>query len=272
MKSGLFLFCGAFFIMPMGTSPFTILGGCALILWVFSGEFIRRRYRYLGESWLFPVLAIIGLYWIGLIWSHDPSGLGIKFAKKSHYWLYALAIACIPLSNNSTDNLIRSFLIGLFINALVGLLQFANIIPIISRFGTVYTGFYGGYNTLGILLVLGMMAASFYLKAAEDKKGKIIYAFLMLTYFFHLTILVGRGSYFTFAILSPFIIYNIFHKKGLMVTLIVWLFAIMLMFSSPIVQDRLYVTIDAIEEHFNAKEAFIAGEKYSASLDRIYMW
>jgi len=56
--------------------------------------------------------------------------------------------------------MLKSFMAGLFLNALVGFLQFFHIVPVISRFGTVYTGFYGGYNTLEILLVLGMMIGS----------------------------------------------------------------------------------------------------------------
>ncbi len=266
------LFCGAFLVMPMGTSPFLILGGCALIIWIFSGEFIRSRHKYLGEKWFYPVLAVIGLSWIGLIWSYDPSVLGIKFAKKSYYWLFAFAISCIPSGNYSTGYLFKSFLAGLFLNALVGFLQFAHIVPIISKFGTVYTGFYGGYNTLEILLVLGMMIASFYLNRATGKKEKIIYALLTLSYFFHLSILIGRGGYITFLIMSPFIIYNLIPKKKMVLTPIIFFVAVGLMSLSPVFQDRAVETVNAIKEHFNAKEAFVTGKKYSGPLDRIYMW
>ena len=267
-----YLFCGAFFVMPMGTSPFTILGGLALAFWIFSGEFIRSRHRYLGENWLIPVLAIICLYWVGLIWSQDASGLGIKFAKKTHYWLFAFAITSVPFTDNPADRMIKAFLIGLCLNALVGFLQYAGIIPTFVRFTIAYTGFYGGYNTLEILLVLGMMSASFFLRTVEEKRWKMVYGLLILVYFFHLVILIGRGGYLTFAILLPFIIHNILHRKRLIVTLIVYLAIIGAMFFSPIVQKRAVETVSAIKQHFSNSEVFVSGEKYSGPLDRIYMW
>ena len=267
-----FLFCGAFFVMPMGTSPFTILGGCALLLWLFSGEFIRSRQGYIGKKWFFPVAAIVCLYWAGLIWSYDPDGLGFKFASKTYYWLFAFAITSISVKDYSTEYLFKSFLAGLFLNALVGFLQFVHIVPIISKFGTVYTGFYGGYNTLEILLVLGMMMASFYFNNATGKKEKILYALMTLCYFFHLSILTGRGGYITFFIMSPFIIYNLVPKKKKILTPIIFFVAVGLMCLSPVVQDRAVETVNAIKEHFNAKEAYVTGEQYYAPLDRIYMW
>jgi len=267
-----YFFLGAFFAMPMGTSPFTILGGCALILWIFSGEFYRCRYRYLKEAWFLPVVALTALVWIGLIWSPDPSGIGFKFAKKTHYWLYAFAVASVLFNGKSAENLIKAFLTGLSLNALVGFLQYLKVIPIISKFGTVYTGFHGGYNTLAILLVLGILTASFYFRMAEGKKAKGIYFFLMLVYFFHLIILTGRGGYLTFAILSPIIAYNVSPRKSLIAILIIYILVIITMSFSPVVQDRFTVTINAIEEHFDAKEDFVSGKKYSGPLDRIYMW
>jgi len=188
-----YLFCGAFFVMPMGTSPFTLLGGCILIIWLFSGEFLKHRERYLEAVWLYPVLAIIVLNWLGLIWSTDPFGLGLKYAKKTHYWLYALALASTGFSKNPSENLIKAFLVGLLFNALVAYLQVGNIVPRFTEWGsTGYTGFYGGYNTLAMLLVLGMMTASFYFRVAVSKRERLIYASLMLVYFIHLMILEGR--------------------------------------------------------------------------------
>jgi len=268
-----YLFCGAFFVMPMGTSPFTILGGCILTIWLFSGEFIRRKEGYLKEAWLYPVLAIIVLTWLGLIWSPDPSDLGLKYAKKTHYWLYALALAGTGFNKDPSENLIKAFLVGLLFNALVAYLQVGNIVPRFSEWGsTGYTGFYGGYNTLAILLVLGMMTASFYFRVAVSKRERIIYASLMLVYFIHLMILEGRGGYLTFALLSPIIIYNLLYGKKLYHIFLVYALIIGIMSASPIVRDRVSNVVNDLHLHLKEGGDVKMGKTYSKHIDRIYMW
>ena len=268
-----YLFCCAFFMMPMGTSPFTILGGCILVTWLFSGEFLRRRDVYLKAVWLYPVLAIIVLNWLGLIWSPDPSGLGLKYARKTHYWLYALALAGAGFDKDPCESLIKAFLVGLLVNALVAYLQVVNIVPRFTEWGsTGYTGFYGGYNTLAILLVLGMMTASFYFRVAISKREQLIYASLMLVYFIHLMILEGRGGYMTFALLSPVIIYNLLYGKKLYYIFLFYALIIGIMSASPIVRDRVGNVVQDLQLHLKERGDVKMGKTYSKHIDRIYMW
>ncbi|MBN1546219.1 MAG: hypothetical protein JW902_06135, partial [Syntrophaceae bacterium] len=217
-----YLFCGAMFAVPLGTSPFTILGSCLLALWIFSGEFFRRKEAYLMETWFPPVLAMVILPWMGLLWSADPFGLGISYAKKTHYWIIALAVASIRFRSEGTDVCIKAFLGGLLVNCWVAFLQVGGIVPKFTKWeSNWYTGFYSGYNTLAILLVLGMMVASFYFRRAGEKKGKIFYACSMAAYFLHLMILEGRGGYLTFILLSPLMIYNMLNGKRILLMVMV---------------------------------------------------
>jgi len=124
-----FLFLGAFFVMPFGTSPFTILGICILAVWVATGRFLKNRTQVLRARWLLPVAAIVILTWAGLLWSTDPGGLGLKYAKKTHYWLYALVLAGMGLSEKASENLTKALLLGLLLNAFVAFLQAAGIVP-----------------------------------------------------------------------------------------------------------------------------------------------
>lgn len=268
-----FLFCGAFFVMPMGTSPFTILGGLALLTWLFSGEFLRQRRNYIREPWFFPVVAVIALTFAGLIWSADPSGLGIKYAKKAHYWLYAFAVASVGFSKHPAQNLIKAFLLGLFINALAGFLQLADMLPRFSEYGkTAYTGFYGGYNTLAILLILGMMTASFLFRSATASKEKIVYVSLIPVYIFHLALLEGRGGYLAFLILLPVILFQLFHGKRVLYIVLAYILVVVLIASSPVVQFRTGQAVESLRSHFNAEADVFSGKKYSGYMDRIYMW
>ena len=268
-----YLFCGAFFVMPMGTSPFTIMGGCILLLWIFSGEFFRQWDRYLKEVWIAPVTAIVILTWMGLLWSTDPTGLGLAYATKTHHWLYALALISIVAHKSPGENLIKAFLIGLLLNAFVAYLQVVNIVPRFSEWGSMRaTGFYGGYNTLAILLVLGMLMASHYFRVVVTPRGKLIYAALMLIYFVHLIILESRGGYVTFAILSPIIVYNVLYGKKIHFMVLIYLLAMVIMLSSPVVQKRFTKAIEAWHFHLKAGGEVTSGKKYSKYIDRIYMW
>jgi len=266
-----YLFCASFFLLPMGTSPFTIMGGLTLLLWLISGIFIKQRDGYLSSSWFFPVIAILILTWLGLIWSYDPAGLGMKYAKKTHYWLFALALASIYFASDSPDNLIKAFLYGLAINSFVGFLQLFDIVPELSRWGD-HTGFYGGYNTLSILIILGTLYASFCFRVSLEKKEKIKYGILMIIYFIHLMILPGRGGYITFFILSPIILHNIFFNKKLLFIILAYILAIGILFSSPIVRDRASQTVKGFKQQFEETEEVASGKRYSKHLDRIYMW
>lgn len=266
-----YLFCCAFFAMPLGTSPSAILEGCILFLWVFSGEFLRRRDGYLKETWLLPVIAVLILTWIGIIWSFDPPGLGLKYAKKTHYWLYTLALASIPFSRRPVEHLIKAFLGGLLCNSFVGFLQLIDIVPEFSEWGK-HTGLSGGYNTLSILLILGMITSSFYIRAAVNKKGRIIYSSFLLTYFIHLMILPGRGGYLTFVFLSPIIVYNILHGKKRHLMLLTYVLVMGIMISSPIVRHRATQVGRDVQHHLKEGGDVASGKKYSGYIDRVYMW
>jgi len=268
-----YLFCAAMFAIPLGTSPFTILGACILALWIFSGELFRRKESYLKETWFPPVVAMIILPWLGLLWSTDPSGLGLSYAKKTHYWLYALALASVQFRRGGRDFCIKAFLGGLLLNSFVAFLQVGGIVPRVSKWeSTWYTGFYSGYNTLAILLVLGMMVASFYFRRAGEKRGKILNACLMATYFLHLMILEARGGYLTFVLVSPIMVYNILSGKRIFLVILVYGLIMGLMFSSPIVRQRVMQATESLDRVLEAGGDVARGKRYSEYLDRIYMW
>jgi hypothetical protein len=219
------------------------------------------------------MIAIVAITWLGLIWSYDSTGLGLKYAKKTHYWLFALALSSLGISAYPAVNLIKAFLYGLAINALVGFLQFFGIVPEFSEWGK-YTGFYGGYNTLSILIILGILVSSHFFRNLKGKgiKDKILYIALMLIYFLHLMILPGRGGYLTFIILSPIIIYNLLYRKRLIYIFLTYVIALCILFSSPVVRERTSEAIDRISTQLGQKTEIATGEKYSKYMDRIYMW
>ena len=158
-----YLLCVAFFSLAFGTTPFTIAGLCILLVWFISGTWIKNWRMYFEQPVIWPLLAWVILTGVGLIYTPDIQNLGLKYAKKSYYWLFAFSVMSVSLKEKSISILIKAFLLGLFLNSIVGFFQWFDIIPEnakFSRYGA--TGFYGGYNTLAVFLILGVLSSSFF--------------------------------------------------------------------------------------------------------------
>ena len=78
------------------------------------------------------MLVFVALHWIGLLYTNDLNA-GLKFASKTHYWLFAFAIASIPFHRYSPKALLNSFLAGLSLAAAIHIAINSGIIPASQR-------------------------------------------------------------------------------------------------------------------------------------------
>ena len=268
-----YAFMGVFFSMPLGTSPPTICGILAALIWILSGKALKFKQTCLAQSWFWPVLLLIVLPWVGLLYAPDPAGLGIKFAKKTHYWVYCMAIASISFKLFSPQKFIQAFLLGLAFNAFVGALQFAGLFPIVEQ---TLKGRYSGlglqYSTLSAYLVVGILMASYYFKQASKKKPRIFFVFLILLYFFHLIILEGRAGYLAFFLLCPLVVHNLFKKFNVIKVSLACVLVLGCMLLSPVVRDRVSLSIDQVKYHLNSDPQKAWGREYTKNQDRFSMW
>ena len=261
--------CGAFLCMPLGTSPPVIFGGLATLVWIFSGKPIKLRHAYIGQSWFWPVLPLIALSWVGLLYTPDAMGLGIGFAKKTHYWLYGITVAAIPFRTFSAERLIQAFLLGLAINTLVAIMQLIGIFPMMNE---IAYGLGLGYSTMSAYLVLGILMGSYYFRETNEKRMRVFLALLMAGYFFHLIILMGRVGFLTLFLLSPLIVNNLFKKFSIFRISFVCMVLLGIMFLSPIVRDRVSLSINQLKYHLKADPDSAWGREYTDQQDRFYMW
>lgn len=73
----------SFFSLSLGPAPATITAALAAGIWLFSGLALKQRCLYTASCW-WSVLAMILLPWIGLLYSHDTTGIGMDYAKKTY--------------------------------------------------------------------------------------------------------------------------------------------------------------------------------------------
>jgi O-antigen ligase len=261
-------FLAYFGTMPMGTAPPTIFGAIATGIWLVSGRIMRMFSLPLPRGWLWPVLFMMALPLVGLLYSPDPWSLGLNYAGKIHYWIYGLVLATLVIGR-SPERLIHLFLIGLAINAIVGAVQLIGWIPMRDGW---CTGLGRGYSTLSAYLVLGIVTVSFYFHRVGDRRWKILILVLTGLYFFQLIILWGRTGYLTFLILSPLLIRNMLPRLSLWKTSMVLPVMVGLMLMSPIVRERIQLSIDQIRFHLNADPSISWGKTYNVHQDRFFMW
>lgn len=262
-------FTGTFFVIPMGTSVRTGFGILAALLWILSGKAVMLK-RLCKQPWFWPVAAFIILPWFGLLYTPDLTEYGLLYAKKTHYWIYGLALACVvPFARYRPDILIRAFMAGLAVNAAVALIQLAGVLP--DRTGW-YSGIGHGYATLSAYLVTGALCASHYFRHAADSRRKLIWFGLLALFFVHLVILRSRTAYLTFFFVSPFIVHNLFPKVSPGKIILLCLLAPCLMMASPIVRTRVALSADQLAFHLSASDDVAWGQSYSRHQDRFYMW
>lgn len=262
------LAAAAVFSMPLGTSPPTIASVALAAVWVFSGTAFRVRRLFFTQEWCRPVLFFMILPWIALTYSLDPGGLGLDYAGKTHYWLYGLALASVA-SEFDTERIVQAFIAGLALNAGIGVLQ---LIGVMATKKGLYCGVGPGYNTLSAYLILGMMITAYYFKQSVSNRFRLLALAATALFFFQLVILQGRTGYFTFLVLCPFILRNLLPKVRIAVLVAGCTLVAAVMLLSPVVRQRVDLTIQQLRYHLTADADKAWGREYTVNQDRFYMW
>jgi len=76
----------------------------------------------------------------------------------------------------------------------------------------------------------------------------------------------------TFLFLCPIIAYNLFKGSSIYKILLVSLLLIGGMLLSPVVRERIALSIDQVKHHLQANPDSAWGKEYSVHQDRFYMW
>ncbi|UCD89521.1 MAG: O-antigen ligase family protein [Desulfobacterales bacterium] len=248
----LFYACaGAFFSLPLSITSATVFGILATLVWLCSGKAYHQRYIYIQHSWSWPVLLLMILPWIGLLYSPDTTGLGVKYAKKTHYWVYGLAVAAIAFKRFQSEQLVQAFLAGLAVNSITAMFQLGIIFIQGDPLGF-DLGVGSGYSSMSAFLVLGIMVSAFYFNEVKDNRRRFYLCLLMGLFFIHLIMMKGRNGYFTFIVLSPFIVVKLIERINVFKVLLIYSLIIGLAALSPAVKDRVSFTVKEINAHINA--------------------
>ncbi len=263
-----YAFICMFFCFPLGTFLPTVFSVIVLAIWLFSKIAFKRCSLFYEPSWIWPVLFYMALHWIGLFYTPDLGDMGISYARKTHYWLCTLAIASIPFGIFKAGRLVQAFMAGLAFNSIVSVFQVMLDMP--GKTG--YQGLASEYSTLAALLIIGILMASFYFRQVRERKKRFYLFVLMLLYICNLLFLNSRTGYVAFILVSPLMLRNLIDTKKIMVVLVACIMLPGLMLLSPVVRNRVNLSIDQVRYHMNANSGNAWGRTYSPQQDRFYMW
>lgn len=257
---------GVFFGFPLGTAPPLICGVVAALIWIFSGRVLQLK-KIFHNSWLWPVCFMILLPWVGLLYTPEVTDVSINYAKKTHYWIYGLAISSLVWDRFPIQKLFQAFLLGLTLNAIIGTFQSIGIIqPVGHNFGLI-----SGYRSLSSYLVIGILMASYYFKNTQGNSIKLFYALLILLFLYHLLIIKGRNGYFTFFLLSPFVAYNLFKGIKTYIIIIISIVTILAIVLSPPFQEIITKSKNQITSHSTKSLNSSWGKNYNPQEERLYI-
>jgi O-antigen ligase len=167
--------------------------------------------------------------------------------------------------------MVKWFLAGLCINAGIAVLQVIRLLPV-NELDPKYFGLAGGYNSLALFLVVGILMGSYYFRRKTDFGHRLGILVMMGLFFFNIIVMRGRSGYFTFALLSPIVIYNLCNGKRLLIAFLSYLLLIEIMTLSPYVQERVVESYVDIKIRLNMDTERALGKRYTELEDRAYMW
>ena len=262
--SALYLFiCLLFFFLPIVTTPAVIAGIISIALWLYTGCNFSS-----SKNWSFSVgIAVVLLAllpWVGLLWSHDPAS-GVKLAKKSYYWVFALMMASLDLNDEKILSYIKSYLAGLLVSVCIVMLQFVNILPLRKE----YTYGLFNYISYSLMLVSGILLLAFFYKNMLGLNERKIIITIMLSFMFALLVLKGRSGYLAFIITLPWILFTMFGRSNLIRIIIAYIIILSILFCSPTVRERIGVIFSEISSYEQGK---INKSQDSAVRLRFIMW
>lgn len=259
-------FCGLFFFIPVATSPAIILGVATLSLYVLSGKAIRDRREWTGRRWLAPVLLLCVLSWLGLLYTPDFEQ-GMVYAKKTYYWLYAIAVAGFAFSSEKKEAFIKAYLAGLTFTSVLFIFQLWGIFPMDNEF-TIGLFSKWGHITLSLLMTMGILILSFYYGRSASPKARALYIAMMGLQFVALAFMLSDSGHLAFILFSPVIMYNILGRKGLGKALAASAVVVGVLFLSPVMQNRLAQVFEETEAYTEAE----VWDQVGGVGGRYYMW
>lgn len=230
------LFALPLFVATISTAAANIFGFIFLLVYLASGYSSDWR-TVLSRAWFWPLMALLAINFLGMLWTQDTAR-GIELLVKLKWALFTLAGATLPWQRKHFILLVRLFLAGIVVNAMIGGLQLLHLYP--WRIPNPADGPIGYSDRI----FLSMTLTSAMLWIAYDLKNKIVLSrapniILALIFFIQLITAGGRAGQLAFVLLLPVALWMLYPGRWRMWAMAVVTVGIVGLGMSPQVQKRI---------------------------------
>lgn len=236
----------SFFMAPLSTAGSSVAGGLFFLLYIIKGYW--RQWAVLKERpWSLPLAAMILLNVLGMLWTADLTRGGELLARSS-YLLLAFAGATLPWNARFLRLFLKLFLAGLFINALVGILQWFDLYPWRPMDPVVGPRGYPHWIFLSLVLssALIWLVYDFKHRFLLSRPWNLLLAGL---FFWQLAFIGGRTGQLAFLLLFPVALWMLFpgqQRRWALALTVVGLLALIL---SPMAQQRMQQGVEDLKQY-----------------------
>lgn len=229
------LFALPLFVATLSTAAANIFGVFFLLAYAASGYWRDWR-QLLSRAWFWPLMALVAVNFVGMLWTQDTMR-GLELLVKLKWALFTLAGATLPWNRSHFILLVRLFLAGIALNALIGTLQLMHLYPwrIMSP----------GEGPLGYTdrIFLSMTLTCAILWLVYDIKNRLalprmLNIALVVIFFLQLITAGGRAGYLSFVLLLPLALWILYPGRWRAWAMVVVTLGIIGLGLSPQVQKR----------------------------------
>lgn len=232
------------FFFPLSTAGAGISAGLFLLIYAASGYW--RRWREIPQRpWALPLALLIALTFFGLLWTRDMH-FGFKVAAATSYGLYAFLGATLPWREQWLRWLIRLFLYGLLINAVLACLITWRILHWHYDPTLPYVGL-AGHIWLSMALTHALLWILWDLRTGWNF-GLWPNLALGTLFFAELALSPGRSGQLLFVLLMPAAVWLLFQGRWRYWALGAIAATVVALSFSPIVQSRVALGMENLQQ------------------------
>lgn len=215
-------------------------------LWIIEGN-LKVKIRILYENKLFlSIFSLIFMFSISLLWS-EHSNIGIQRLTAFKYYIFIIPVLITSLSKNDALELIRAFVIGTILHALLMVLLTYNIINLPTKITL-----YSPYSVYSPFFVFSSFYCFYFFHRNLNNKN-IMRSFIYLFVFIALAYIIftnkGRSGQIAFlcsALLTLFLLHQSW-KKTIVFFLITSALLVTIILSSQTVKSTYIAAINDIK-------------------------